>query len=209
MKNSTGGIFRTRNRIMGDIINSGPVYKQSADSETRGAGYSEFALDVASRTPMIYIGSNGGMLHGLRATDGKEMFAYIPRAVAENLNQLTKPVYTHRPFVDAVPAVNEAQIGSTWKTILVSGMGGGAQGVFALDVTAPDSFGANNVMFEFTDRDDSDMGNVLTQPKIVKMRMPGTTLPTYKWFVAIGSGYNNYASDGFIGSTSAGKLYSY
>lgn len=193
---STGGIFRRRSRIMGDIINSGPVFKQGVDADARGAGYTEFAQSVATRTPMIYVGANDGMLHGLRATDGKELFAYIPRAVAENLNQLTNPAYSHRPFVDAVPAVNEAQIGTDWKTILASGMGGGAQGVFALDVTAPTTFGTSNVLFEFTDRDDPDMGNIQSQPRIVKMQMAGTGPLTYKWFVAVGSGYNNYKNDG-------------
>ena len=195
-QNSSGGLFRRRARIMGDVINSGPVFKQGADPDARGAGYTEFAESAASRTPMIYVGANDGMMHGFRATDGKEMLAYIPRAVAENLNQLTNPKYVHRPYVDGVPAVNEAQIGTSWKTILASGMGGGAQGVFALDVTAPGSFDAGNVLFEFTDQDDADMGNVLSQPKIVKMRMAGTGPSTYKWFIAVGSGYNNYKVDG-------------
>ena len=55
-------------------------------------------------------------------------------------------------------------------------MGGGAQGVFALDVTDPPSFGVGNVMFEFTDADDPDMGNVLTQPTLVKLKVPGATI---------------------------------
>lgn len=195
-QNSTGGILRRRSRIMGDVINSGPVFKQAADSSTRGAGYTEFALTAATRTPMIYVGANDGMMHGFRATDGKELFAYIPRAVAQDLNQLTSPTYAHRPYVDGVPAVNEAQIGGTWKTILTSGLGGGAQGVFALDVTTPDSFGAANVLFEFTDRDDADMGNIVSQPRIVKMKIAGSSPVAYKWFIAVGSGYNNYKNDG-------------
>ena len=43
------------------------------------------------------------------------------------------------------------------------------------------------------------MGNVVSQPKIVKVKIPSTTTggaPSYKWFVAVGSGYNNYVSDG-------------
>lgn len=195
-QNSTGGTLRRRNRIMGDVINSGPVFKQGADSDVRGAGYTEFAQAVATRTPMIYVGANDGMMHGFRATDGKELFAYIPRAVAQNLNQLTSPAYLHRPYVDGVPAVNEAQISGTWKTVLASGLGGGAQGVFALDVTAPTSFGATNILFEFTDQDDPDMGNVVSQPKIVKMQIAGSNPVAYKWFVVVGSGYNNYKIDG-------------
>jgi type IV pilus assembly protein PilY1 len=144
------------------------------------------------------------MLHAFRASDGKELFAYVPLAVAANLNKLTNPNYQHTVYVDGVPQVGEAKLGSSWRTVLVSGMGGGAQGVFALDVTNPENFesgetGAGKVLFEFTDQDDPTMGNVLMQPKLVKLKIPPTTvggLPSYKWFVAVGSGYNNYVNDG-------------
>ena len=207
---STGGMLRRRGSIMGDVINSGPVYKQDADSTLSGTGYLAFAQSAKTRTAVVYAGANDGMMHAFRATDGKELFAYIPRAVATHLNKLTHPNYAHRPYVDGVPQVGEAQVGSNWKTLLVSGMGGGAQGVFALDVTTPENFGVNNVMFEFTDADDADMGNVLTQPTLVKLKVPSATAlstPSYKWFVAVGSGYNNYRADGRASGTGAQALF--
>lgn len=192
---ASSGFLRTRSNIMGDVINSGPVYKQGIDSTAFGAGLASFASSVQSRTAVVYAGANDGMLHAFRATDGKELFAYIPRAVAPHLNKLTNPSYTHRPYVDGVSVVGEAQVGTSWKTVLASGMGGGAQGVFVLDVTNPEGFSTSNVMFEFTDSDDPDIGNILYQPRIVKIRMAGSGVPVYKWFVAVGSGYNNYQSD--------------
>lgn len=209
LSNSSGSL-RRRGSIMGDVINSGPVYKQAADTRLQGPGYLSFAQSVSNRTAMLYVGANDGMLHAFRASDGKELFAYIPRAVAPHLNKLTHPAYVHRPYVDGVPLVSEAQVGSSWKTLLVSGMGGGAQGIFALDVTNPDTFGAGNVMFEFTDADDPDMGNVLTQPALVKIMVPSTTTggaPSYKWFVAVGSGYNNYKADGAVNATGAQAMF--
>ena len=197
--------FRRRSSIMGDIINSGPIYKKEADSNiVDDGGYLSFTKSAASRTAAIYVGANDGMMHAFRASDGKELFAYIPLAVASNLNKLTNPSYYHTSFVDGVPQVGEAKIGTNWRTVLVSGMGGGAQGVFALDVTNPDAFedGATTsgkVMFEFTDQDDPMMGNVLSQPKLVKLKMPPTTTggpSSYKWFAAVSSGYNNYVTDG-------------
>lgn len=203
-ENATTNRFRIRNSVMGDIINSGPVYKQGADKNISGDGYSTFAQSVASRVATLYVGANDGMLHALRASDGKELFAYVPLAIASKLNQLTNVSYQHVPFVDGVPHVGEAKIGSAWRTVLVSGMGGGAQGIFALDVTKPENFedgstDASKVLFEFTDQDDPMMGNVLTQPKLVKMKIPPATAsgsPSYKWFIAVGSGYNNYVNDG-------------
>jgi type IV pilus assembly protein PilY1 len=197
--------FRRRTSLMGDIINSGPVYKKDADPSLVGDDdYLAFLRAAATRTAALYVGANDGMLHALRASDGKELFAYIPLAVAKNLNQLTSIAYQHRPFVDGVPQVGEAKLGTTWRTVLASGMGGGAQGIFALDVTNPNTFedgstGGSKILFEFTDQDDPMMGNVVTQPKIVKLKIPASTTggtPSYKWFIAVGSGYNNYVNDG-------------
>ena len=197
--------FRRRTSLMGDIINSGPVYKKDVDPSLVGDDdYLAFSKAAATRTAALYVGANDGMLHALRASDGKELFAYIPLAVAKDLNQLTSVAYQHRPFVDGVPQVGEAKLGTAWRTVLASGMGGGAQGIFALDVTNPDTFedgstGGSKILFEFTDQDDSMMGNVVTQPKIVKLKIPSSTTggtPSYKWFVAVGSGYNNYVNDG-------------
>lgn len=209
-QSSAGGTLRRRNGILGDIINSGPVFKQGADPDIVGEGYLGFTTSVVNRTAVVYVGANDGMLHAFRAGDGKELFAYMPRAVSADVARLTDPAYVHRPYVDGVPAVREARIGTDWKTVLVSGMGGGAQGIFALDVTNPTAFGASNVLFEFTDRDDPDMGNVLSQPKIVMMKVPGspvTAPPTYKWFVAVSSGYNNYKNDGNNSATGQQALF--
>ncbi len=206
---AAGGNLRKRGSVMGDVISSGPVYKEDADPSLSGAGYLAFSQSVASRTATIYVGANDGMLHAFRASDGKELFGYIPRAVAPYLNKLTHPAYEHRPYVDAVPQVGEAQVGSSWKTLLVSGMGGGAQGVFVLDVTTPESFGANNVLWEFTDANDPQMGNVVTQPVLMKLKVPGESgsPATYKWFVVVGSGYNNYKADGNTTSSGAQALF--
>lgn len=208
---NTSGYLRLRSSILGDIINSGTVYKKEADSQVTGPGYGTFAATQKSRTAVVYVGSNDGMLHAFAAADGKELFAYIPRAVAPYINQLADPYYVHRPYVDAVPFVGEAQVSNgetaSWKTLLVSGMGGGAQGIFALDVTDPDNFGASKAMFEFTDEDDADMGNVVSPPRLVKIRMAGTGAPQYKWFVAVSSGYNNYQPDGHASSDGTQALF--
>ena len=51
-----------------------------------------------------------------------------------------------------------------WKTVLVGGLAGGGQGIYALDVTEPGSFSENKAsqiaMWEFTDKDDPHLGNV-------------------------------------------------
>jgi type IV pilus assembly protein PilY1 len=202
--------YRARRIIMGDSINSAPVLKGKPNPDIVDSDYQTFLTTYANRTPTVYIGSNDGMLHAFyaaesatNANNGKELFAYVPRAVSLNLNKLTDPGYVKQAYVDGALTVSEAKIYRSsgavgWGTALVSGMGGGAKGLFALDVTTPSSFGPANVLWEFTDADDADMGNLLAEPRIVKLAMGGigNASPNYKWFAMVTSGYNNYTSGG-------------
>ncbi len=204
------GDFRARRQLMGDIVNSGPVVKGTPSEDILDASYQSFLTTYRNRTPTLYVGANDGMMHAFRAaasvsdaSNGRELFAYVPRAVSLKLNKLTDPAYVKSAFVDGSAAVNEAKIYKTssasvnWGTVLASGMGGGAQGVFALDVTTPETFSKDNVLWEFTDADDADMGNLISEPKIVKLNLAGRSsgTPDYRWFVMVTSGYNNYATD--------------
>ncbi|MDO9167107.1 MAG: PilC/PilY family type IV pilus protein [Rhodoferax sp.] len=207
-RSKEGAPFRTRTHLMGDVINSGVVYSGAPTKAIFGSStYATFAATtaIANRTPAVFVGANDGMLHAFNATNGDELFAYIPSWLGPKLPALTNTTYVtaHQSYMDGTPAVAEAEVGSAgtsadWKTVLVSGTGGGGQGVFALDVTIPSAFSASKVMWEFTHTDDPDMGNVIGRPQILKMRTsaPGATTATYKWFAVVGSGVNNYVADG-------------
>lgn len=214
--------FRARKLIMGDVINSPATLKGAPDTNISDSGYSTFYSTYKNRTPTLYIGSNDGMLHAFRAADsktestnGQEIFAYVPRAVSTKLAKLTDKAYTKDAFVDGAIAVAEAffyrptESANAWGTVLAAGMGGGAQGLFALDVTNPESFGVNNVLWEFTEADDSDMGNLLAEPRIVKLAVNGVgaSTPSYKWFVMVTSGFNNYKVDGNQSTTGKQALF--
>ncbi|MDO8261674.1 MAG: PilC/PilY family type IV pilus protein [Gallionella sp.] len=200
-----GNPFRKRNKLLGDILNSGVAYSGVPATNIIDSGYATFQTTNASRTAAVFVGANDGMLHAFNATNGNELFAYIPSWLGPKLPALTSPTYVnnHQSFMDGTPVVAEALVASTWKTVLVAGTGGGGQGVFALDVTNPAAFDENKVMWEFTHADDPDMGNVIGRPQILKLRTSayGATA-TYKWFAAVGSGVNNYVADstGLFGS---------
>lgn len=202
-KSKEGIKFRARNKLIGDIVNSGVVYSGAPSTSINGAGYSTFISTNSSRTPAVFAGANDGMLHAFNATTGDELFAYIPSWMGSRLAALTDKAYgttgshPHLSYVDAIPTVSEAYVDSAWKTVLVGGTGGGGQGVFALDVTDPSSFTASNVMWEFTHTDDSDLGNVTGKPQILKLRTnaANATTPTYKWFAVVASGVNSYVAD--------------
>ncbi len=215
-KSKEGSPFRKRNKLLGDVINSGAVYSGKPSTDISSSSYTSFASTYASRTPVVFVGANDGMLHGLNAATGDEMLAYIPSWMGSKLAALTNASYgtsavPHQSYVDSPPAVAEAQVGSTWKTVLIGGTGGGGQGVYALDVTDPSNFTASNVMWEFTHADDQDLGNVVGKPHILKMRTNAynATTPTYKWFAVVGSGVNNYVSDsaGLFSSTGKPALF--
>jgi len=196
-----GNPFRRRNnKLLGDIINSGVVYSGVPSTAISSSTYSGFQADNLARTTAVFVGANDGMLHAFNAISGAELFAYIPSWLGPKLSALTVPSYltNHQSYVDAPPVVAEAEVGSTgtktdWKTVLVSGTGAGGRGVFALDITDPTAFSATKVMWEFTQADDADMGNVVGRPQILKFRTSaaGASTVTYKWFAAVGSGVNN------------------
>lgn len=196
--------FRPRTSLLGDIVNSGPAYSGAPTTTIRSSSYAAFRTTYADRTPAVFVGANDGMLHAFEATankasSGKELFAYIPSWMGPKLAALTARDYinNHQSYVDGTPVVAEAQVANTgnatdWKTVLVSGTGAGGKGVFALDVSNPTNFTASNAMWEFTQADDADMGYVIGQPQIVKLR---TSKSTSKYFAAVASGVNNYVTD--------------
>ncbi|HHQ4777929.1 TPA: pilus assembly protein [Aeromonas veronii] len=188
-----GGAFRNRSDLLGDIINSDPVYVGKRDygyssaaglTQTEREGYQAFLSSTAitRRTPMLYVGANDGMLHGFRVSDGVERLAYIPSSLLGELTQLTRPNYSHRYYVDGTPKVGDAYLGSRWKSILLGSTGAGGKAVFAIDVTAPDNFTADKMLWEFTN---SEMGVALAAPTLVRVKADN------KWVALVANGYNS------------------
>jgi type IV pilus assembly protein PilY1 len=200
-------LFRRRSSLLGDAVNSVPVYAgpPAAAGGDGGSSYRAYHGSNQSRRPAVYLGANDGMLHAFDAENGAELFAYVPDALFPALNRLPERSYVHGAYVDGPAAVADAQLAGTWKTVLVSAIGAGAQGVFALDVTNPSAFPlGGGALWEFTDRDDAAMGNVTSLPQIVKVRLRSGA-DEYRYFALVASGFNNHASDGHAdaGNTSA------
>jgi type IV pilus assembly protein PilY1 len=195
--------FRQRSSRLGDIVNSDPQFIHNQDfgysrlswnNGAVGAAYTAFRATNAykSRTPLVVVGANDGMLHGFdaRVSDtssgngGNELFAYVPNSVYGNLAKLTDPAYSHRYFVDGTPRTSDVYIGGSWKTMVVGSTGAGGKSVFALDITNPDSMNSSKVMWEFSH---PDMGYTMGQPALV-------ALPNNKFGVIVTSGYHDTAT---------------
>lgn len=193
------GVFRVRDSVMGDVTNSNPAFVGVPSLAIQETGYDGFLAAHRGRPHAVYIGANDGMLHAFDAATGQELFAYVPRIMFARLAAYTSPDYAHQSYVDGTPTVAEARMASgAWKSVLVSGSGGGATGVFALDVTDPADFSADKVLWEFGGAYDDDMGHVTQAPRIMKFRTVAATktqAAAYRWFAVVPSGFNNASKD--------------
>ncbi len=214
-ENVASAAIRDRDEVLGDLINSDPEFVGAPRFFFNFADYQDFFLannDSSERRRMVYIGGNDGMLHAFDAESGDEQFAYVPGEVFPRLNRLTDPGYTHEFFVDGSPVHGDIQFpsgSSNWRTILTSGYRSGGQGIFTLNVSNPDGFGANDVMFEFTDDDDNDMGFTYSTPQIVRTNRNASDAnpASGDWAIVFGNGYNNTVNDGNPSTTGHAVLY--
>ena len=205
--NDVGKLFRKRSSRLGDIVNSQPQYVQGAIGNYSDSGYDAFKTAQASRTAMIYVGANDGMLHAFNAATGNEDWAIIPSLVLPNLYKLADINYanSHTWLVDGAPVISDIydRNSSQWKTILVGGLNGGGKGYYALDVTNPADpkglweFGYSSTCYSSgTAYADCDVGYSYGNPLITKL-IDGS------WVVIVSSGYNNTGTN----ATGRGYLY--
>ncbi len=190
--------------VLGDFVNSGLAYVAAQNygysgmSGLTAAERNSYATrNVKSRTPMVYVGGNDGMLHGFNAKTGVEAFAYIPKTVFGKLANLADPLYKHDYFVDGTPRVSDAYVGG-WKSVLVGSTGAGGNSYFAIDVENPGSLGVDSVMWEFTHE---ELGATIGQAAIGKTQ-------SGQWVAIFGNGYNtkSHKAQLFVVDLASGKL---
>jgi type IV pilus assembly protein PilY1 len=224
--NDVNKLYRTRKNVLGDIVGSQPYYaKKEVGADYADPGFAEFAASIASRLEMVYVGSNGGMLHAFRAGDtatdidgGKEQWAFVPSAVMPNLFRLADNNYANNhiyavdgpPIVFAASTTNAPSSVNDWRSVLVGGLRGGGKGYYALDVTDPLN---PRALWEFnwgptcistsapsaSARTDCHLGYTYGVPSFGKLA-DGT------WVVFLSSGYNNVNSPAQVGD-GVGYLY--
>ena len=169
------GSFRNRGaNVLADIVHSSPAYSEEIDT--------------------VFVGANDGMLHAFSDAEGTgggvELFAYIPSSVIPRLKNLTESTYSHEHFVDGDIAVS-TRVQTPNTNYLVALLGRGGKGLFALDVTSPENFDTNDLLWEYFDNSDSDLGNMLGRPMITKTN-DGSTV------VIVSNGYNSASGDAVL-----------
>ena len=105
--------------LLPDIVHSSPVSVgkpvEDYDFTYGDDGYKQFKARYKNRREVVYVGSNGGMLHAFnggtfdpatRARDGagaplgSELWAYVPYNLLPHLRWLTEPDYPHVYYMD-------------------------------------------------------------------------------------------------------------
>jgi type IV pilus assembly protein PilY1 len=204
---NSGGTYRIRPTLLGDIVNSAPLYvgppsfRRGDSMEGAANPYSRFVYNHRNRTNVVYAGANDGMVHAFNADNfGRELFAFIPSPVFANLKKLAVTPYTHNYYVDGSPSNSDVFYSGNWHSVLVGGLNKGGQGIYALDITTPSTFSSNGVLWEFTDANDNDLGYTYSQPAIARLK-------NGKWAAIFGNGYNNTAIDSHTSITGHAALY--
>jgi type IV pilus assembly protein PilY1 len=132
--------------------------------ENAGQSYPNFMTSSAqTRLNVVYTGANDGLLHGFESgsysssntyvnnsttpNDGKEVLAYMPGLVVNDIHNTTtaaldfsNPKYGHNYYVDAPPGTGDLFYNGSWHTWLVGGLGPGGAAIYALDITDPTQF---------------------------------------------------------------------
>lgn len=185
------GTFRSRTKILGDIVNSDPLFVGGDNFRLEVIpGYaSSYPTFVSSKstTSMIYVGANDGMLHGFDAATGVEKFAYVPSELHPSLAALTDPTYpsNHKFMVDGASGFGDAYWGGTWRTVLVGTLGAGGKSVFALDVTDPNAMDGSKVLWEFNGGAHASKMGFIFGPAVVAPFADG------HFYAVFSNGYNS------------------
>ena len=181
-------LYRAREATLGDILESQPAYISAPIFSYSDPSYVAYKGAQSSRTGMVYMGANDGMMHAINATTGVESWAYVPSMVIPNMWKLASTDYSsnHTNFVNGSVVISDVKGAGGWHTILVGGLSGGGRGYYALDITDP---AVPTLLWEFTadksyPNGDADLGYSFGLP-VVTTRTDGT------WVVLVTSGYDN------------------
>jgi type IV pilus assembly protein PilY1 len=230
LEQKNSGNFRNRDTPLGDIVDSQPVFSGAPNPNefenqtfTGTSSFADWAVGTtgsngpvasaaSTRTPLVFVAANDGMLHAFNASTGAEVYAYLPGAVitgagssspTTQLANLSDPNYgssatvPHQYYNDGELTIADAYLpslpqinSSSWHTILVGTTGRGpAEAVYALDITDPSNITPLWERSALDGKANSNyIGQMVGKPVIAKVQDAGTGTD---WQVLIGNGYNS------------------
>lgn len=200
-------LFRSRDYILGDIVDTAPVYLSYSPYEWEDDGFAAYKTASKSLSPVLFVSANNGMIHAFDAkpsssTVGKELWSYIPAQSLSKTWKVADSAYStnHEFMINGPITVRDAffkPVGATekeWRTVLVAALGQGGNGYVALDVTDRNS---PKVLWETCTTSicsvvNSDLGLTYGAPMIAKR-------PTDdRWVAYVSTGYDNASGVGKV-----------
>ena len=211
------GIWRKRSddNVMGMVVNSTPWLQSRPVAENIGVlpsgapSYASFMTAQKARDPLLWVGSNDGMLHGFKATGtgaGAPVMSYVPSPMIGRLRSLSQG-FTIISGLDGSPFTGDVLVGTTpaWKTYLFSSLGRGGRAVFALDVTTPSTLTESNASsiykWMFSSDDDSDLGYIIgdyQKHPISKQASPIVRMYNDKYAILVPNGVGSTSGKAFL-----------
>lgn len=181
--------YRKRTNILGTVVNSTihTIHPPKANS-----GVCRFSnWDKASqRGDYMAFAANDGMLHIVNE-DGHELMAYIPSSALPKLKDYATNNYEHQFLNDGSPVSSDVCINQEMKSVLIGTTGRGDKSVYALDITDLSNPSEKNILWEFSDQNDDDLG--LTTSKVV-MSKNSSNQP----IAIVSGGYNSESGKGYV-----------
>ena len=210
-RGGSSGSFRRRRfdqKVLGAVVSSSPVYVGNGFNSNgayrrfypdwvspSGHSYVSYIGD-GSRVPFVYAAANDGFLHAYDAENLDEQFLYMPSAMFPTIAEYTQTGFVYRPYVDGQLTEGDVYFSGAWQTLLVGAFRGGAKGLFALDISSPENFDEEDVLWEYSEPAvlDDDLGHVYGKVSLIKSNV--STSSEYDrtagdWLVAFGNGYNS------------------
>lgn len=210
-RNESASAFRDwiNHQPLGAITYSTPAFVGPPDPRTHpsDSSYVTFAKTDANatRTKVVIVGANDGMLHCFKAINGDELWAFIPgeflgtgsapgtlydglygKGIPSQMGQPNvfgvrgEVIANRKPHyygISSSPRVVDAKVNGSWKTLCLFGLGGGGRKYFCLDITDPTN---PSVLWTFSD---SGLGETWSVPGM-------GTLADGTCIAAVGSGFN-------------------
>jgi len=210
-----GNTTEERSWKLGDIFHSGPVIVGAPKKFYFDYGYSgtgEFYETYQNRTKIILAGANDGTLHAFRASDGYELWAFIPPNLLGKLKYMRT---AHNFFVDLPIRVEDVWFGTgdgtgaiatsktacEWRTIAVVGERQGGNQFNALDITNTTS---PTWLWSF-----NTSGETWGRPAINRVNISGNEV----WVVIMSGGYDSAGVNGkaiyIVNAQTGASIWSY
>lgn len=155
---TSGQSYRTHR--MGPIYHSTPVISKAPRDVMPDPGYRQWLKTkipagaftdktVEERPTVVYVASNDGIIHAFHTETGLELWGVIPSTILSKMRSTLNGADTDGSrlyTVDGTPLVQDVQMSryveqseviSVWKTVLIVGFRAGGRGYIAMDVTNP------------------------------------------------------------------------